>query len=220
MSAALYAVFAAYPFVVGRRARDSRDPYLAAVLASAMAFFGARAAFVAGELDWMIGVIPVIEGAVLAVMLRRSSASRRRAARPGASRTCRRRGAGVRHGRDSAAAEAAVDHDRLGARRRRARVGVHSAFPTAGCCIRAWRCSARSSSGSRSTLRSSSTSRAARCGFSTGISTRIFSVRRRCSSRGGSCRRPTISWPARPVSSVLPGGRRRAVVPAAQHRDR
>ncbi len=70
LSAALYAVFAVYPFVVGRRVRDSRDPYLAAVLASAMAFFGARAAFVAGELDWMIGVIPVIEGAVLALMLR------------------------------------------------------------------------------------------------------------------------------------------------------
>jgi hypothetical protein len=70
ISAALYAVFAAYPFVVARRARDSRDPYLAAVLASAMAFFGARAAFVAGGLDWMIGVIPVVEGAVLAAMLR------------------------------------------------------------------------------------------------------------------------------------------------------
>ena len=70
LSAALYAVFAAYPFVLGRRARDSRDPYLAAVLASAMAFFGARAAFVAGQLDWMIGIIPVVEGAVLAVMLR------------------------------------------------------------------------------------------------------------------------------------------------------
>jgi hypothetical protein len=70
LSAALYAVFAVYPFVVGRRVRDSRDPYLAAVVASAMAFFGARAAFVAGELDWMIGVIPVIEGAVLALMLR------------------------------------------------------------------------------------------------------------------------------------------------------
>ncbi len=70
LSAALYAVFAVYPFVVGRRVRDSRDPYLAAVLASAMAFFGARAAFVAGELDWMIGAIPVIEGAVLALMLR------------------------------------------------------------------------------------------------------------------------------------------------------
>jgi uncharacterized membrane protein len=70
ISATLYAVFAAYPFAVGRRARDSRDPYLAAVLASAVAFFGARAAFVAGELVWMIGVIPVIQGAVLAVMLR------------------------------------------------------------------------------------------------------------------------------------------------------
>ena len=70
MSATLYAVFAAYPFVVGRRARESRDPYLAAILASAMAFFGARAAFVAGEIDWMIGAIPVIEGAVLALMLR------------------------------------------------------------------------------------------------------------------------------------------------------
>ena len=54
----------------GRRVRESRDPYLAAILASAMAFFGARAAFVAGELDWMIGAIPVIEGAVLALMLR------------------------------------------------------------------------------------------------------------------------------------------------------
>ena len=35
-----------------------------------MAFFGARAAFVAGGLDWMIGAIPVVEGAVLALMLR------------------------------------------------------------------------------------------------------------------------------------------------------
>ena len=70
LSAALYAVFAAYPLAVGRRMRESRDPYLAAVLASAMAFFGARAAFVAGGLDWMIGVIPVVEGAVLALILR------------------------------------------------------------------------------------------------------------------------------------------------------
>ena len=70
VSTTLYAVFAAYPFVVARRARASRDPYLAAVLASAMALFGARAAFVAGGLDWMAGLIPVLEGAVLAVMLR------------------------------------------------------------------------------------------------------------------------------------------------------
>ena len=84
MSVALYAVFAAYPFVVGRRARDSRDPYLAAVLASAMAFFGARAAFVAGELDWMIGAIPVIEGAVLARDVALAAEPRvSRSARPG-----------------------------------------------------------------------------------------------------------------------------------------
>jgi hypothetical protein len=67
---ALYSVFVAYPFVVGRQQRESRDPYFAAIAASAMAFFGARAAFVAGGLDWMIGVVPVVEGAVLAVLLR------------------------------------------------------------------------------------------------------------------------------------------------------
>jgi uncharacterized membrane protein len=70
LAAGLYAVFAVYPFAVGRRMRESRDPYLAAVLASAMAFFGARAAFVAGGFDWMIGVIPVVIGAVLALILR------------------------------------------------------------------------------------------------------------------------------------------------------
>ena len=70
IGAALYAVFVSYPFAVAGRAREDRDPYLAAILASAMAFFAARVAFVAGELDWMIGVIPVVEGAVLALMLR------------------------------------------------------------------------------------------------------------------------------------------------------
>jgi uncharacterized membrane protein len=68
LTAALYAIFVAYPFVLGRRAK--RDPYLAAVVASAMAFFGARAAFAAGGLDWMVGAIPVVESAILAVMLR------------------------------------------------------------------------------------------------------------------------------------------------------
>jgi uncharacterized membrane protein len=72
LASALYAVFVSYPFALlaRERGRDDRDPYLAAVLASAMAFFGARAAFLAGDLEWMIGVIPVIEGAVLAVLLR------------------------------------------------------------------------------------------------------------------------------------------------------
>ena len=127
VSATLYAVFAAYPFVVGPRARDSRDPYLAAVLASAMAFFGARAAFVAGGLDWMIGAIPVLEGAVLAIMLRAAPEPRVGGhARSGASGARGWRRARFRHRRDSAPARAAVDHDRLGARRCRTRVGVHA----------------------------------------------------------------------------------------------
>ncbi len=70
LTAALYAVFVMYPFAVAKRARDERDPYVAAILASAMAFFAARVAFLAGGLEWMIGIVPVVEGAVLAAMLR------------------------------------------------------------------------------------------------------------------------------------------------------
>lgn len=70
LTSAIYAVFAVYPFIRSRSARDDRDPYLAAIAASALAFFGARTAFVAGNLEWMVGVIPVVEGAVLALMLR------------------------------------------------------------------------------------------------------------------------------------------------------
>jgi hypothetical protein len=68
--AALYAVFVAYPLLLGRRASAERDPYLAAVFASVMFFFGARAAFLTGNLEWMIGVVPVAAGAVLALLLR------------------------------------------------------------------------------------------------------------------------------------------------------
>ncbi len=72
LTGAVYVVFVSYPFALlaRQRAREDRDPYLAAVLASAMAFFAGRAAFLAGDLEWMIGLIPVIEGAVLAVLLR------------------------------------------------------------------------------------------------------------------------------------------------------
>jgi uncharacterized membrane protein len=66
----LYAVFVAYPLALGRRASADRDPYLAAVFASVMFFFGARWAFLAGNLGWMIGVVPVASGAVLALLLR------------------------------------------------------------------------------------------------------------------------------------------------------
>jgi uncharacterized membrane protein len=70
LAAALYAVFIAYPVVLGTRARNDRDPYLAAVFASAMFFFGGRHALEAGGLGWAVGVVPVGVAAVLAFLLR------------------------------------------------------------------------------------------------------------------------------------------------------
>ena len=70
LAAVLYAVFAAYPFVLHRRARDSRDPYVTAVLGSIFFFFAARSALLAGGLQAYIGIIPVTEGAVMALVLR------------------------------------------------------------------------------------------------------------------------------------------------------
>jgi uncharacterized membrane protein len=70
LSGALYAVFIAYPLILGSRSRDDRDPYLAAVAASAMFFFAARAALNAGGYAWMVGALPVLEGAIMAVLLK------------------------------------------------------------------------------------------------------------------------------------------------------
>ena len=66
----LYAIFVSYPLVLGRRARAARDPFVAAIAASAMAFFAARAAFLEANLDGMMGAIPLVEAAVLALLLR------------------------------------------------------------------------------------------------------------------------------------------------------
>jgi len=70
LSFAIYAVFVAYPFVLGRRIQDDRYPYIATIMASAMFFFAARAALDAGGMLRMIGLVPVVESAVLAVLLR------------------------------------------------------------------------------------------------------------------------------------------------------
>ncbi len=70
LGAAIYFVFTAYPVVLGRRAQNDRDPYLAAVLASGAFFFAARAALDAGHYGWMIGALPVVQGAVMAFLLR------------------------------------------------------------------------------------------------------------------------------------------------------
>jgi uncharacterized membrane protein len=70
LASVLYAVFIAYPIVLGERARGERHPYLAAVLASAMFFFTARSALLAGGHASIIGVVPVVAGAVMAWLLR------------------------------------------------------------------------------------------------------------------------------------------------------
>jgi predicted membrane protein DUF2339 len=70
LSGAMYAVFIAYPIVLGRRVEDERDPHIAAVIASAMFFFAARAALEAGHSSSIIGLVPVLESAVLAGLLR------------------------------------------------------------------------------------------------------------------------------------------------------
>ncbi len=70
LATALYAVFAAYPLVLNRRAIGERGPYLTAILGSIFFFFAARQALVIGELRAFSGAIPVAEGLVLALTLR------------------------------------------------------------------------------------------------------------------------------------------------------
>jgi uncharacterized membrane protein len=69
-ASAVYAVFVAYPAIVGRRAAASRDPWLAAIVASAMAFFAGRAALEMGGYESIVGIVPVVEGFVMAALLR------------------------------------------------------------------------------------------------------------------------------------------------------
>ncbi len=70
LAGSLYAVFIAYPFVLHRRAREYRDPHLTAVAASVFLFFVARTAFAQGGLTSIVGIVPVGEAAVLALLLR------------------------------------------------------------------------------------------------------------------------------------------------------
>jgi uncharacterized membrane protein len=70
LATSLYAVFTVYPFVLGSRARESRDPYLTAIGGSVFYFFAARLALLQGGLSSLVGAVPVFEGAVLALLLR------------------------------------------------------------------------------------------------------------------------------------------------------
>jgi predicted membrane protein DUF2339 len=70
LAAALYLVFAAYPLVLGHRAASEREPFLAAIIASATFFVAGRDALTRGGYESIIGVLPVVEALVLAVLLR------------------------------------------------------------------------------------------------------------------------------------------------------
>ena len=68
---AIYAVFFANPLVLARRAPKAREPYLAAVLASASFFLVARKALVAAGFGDVIGILPVAPAGLLAILVRR-----------------------------------------------------------------------------------------------------------------------------------------------------
>lgn len=65
----LWALFVAYPLVLGARAKGEREPYLAAVLASVPFFFLARRALLDGGLGDVIGALPVLQAAAMALLL-------------------------------------------------------------------------------------------------------------------------------------------------------
>jgi len=67
----LYLLAVAYPLLLGRRAEKAREPYLAAVVSSVIYFFIARWALVGGGYGQMIGALPVVQGALIALLLAR-----------------------------------------------------------------------------------------------------------------------------------------------------
>ena len=68
-TAAIYSVFAIYPLLLGSRAKENRDPYIAALIAGVWCFLIARQGMVEAGLNWMVGIVPVVIGAVTAVHL-------------------------------------------------------------------------------------------------------------------------------------------------------
>lgn len=58
-----------YPLLLGARARDNRDPYVAALVAGAWCFLIARRGMALANLDWIVGIVPVLIGAVTTLHL-------------------------------------------------------------------------------------------------------------------------------------------------------
>jgi hypothetical protein len=70
-AAVLYALYIAYPLILGARVKRALEPYLAAVLASVPFFLFARDAMTDGGLEPMIGVLPVVQALVMLLLVLR-----------------------------------------------------------------------------------------------------------------------------------------------------
>lgn len=65
----IWALYVGYAFLFGARAKEHLDPHLAAVLGSVPFFVFARRAMIAGGLESVIGILPVVEAMVLLLLL-------------------------------------------------------------------------------------------------------------------------------------------------------
>jgi len=62
-------LFTAFPLALGRRAGDSRSPYVATVLAHVVFFFLARQSMLLGWLGGYLGALPIVQGLLLLPVL-------------------------------------------------------------------------------------------------------------------------------------------------------
>jgi uncharacterized membrane protein len=67
----MYLVFVAYPLLLGHRCRQAIEPYLAAALASIPFFFQARHAMLQAGWENVIGILPVVQAALMGLLLLR-----------------------------------------------------------------------------------------------------------------------------------------------------
>jgi hypothetical protein len=65
----VYLVFIAYPLVLGGRARQKIEPYIAAVLASVPFFFQARHAMIQAGWENIIGILPIAQALLMGLLL-------------------------------------------------------------------------------------------------------------------------------------------------------
>ena len=133
-AAVLYALFAAYPLILHRRALKDRGPYLTAILGAVFFFFAARQALLVGQLRSVVGDRAGDRRHRAGVHVATTAPpGAGRPARPGPPRAGRCQRAGLCHCRYSGATHQPVDHDRLGPRGSSTRVAVPSVCRTRAC---------------------------------------------------------------------------------------